>query len=40
MNDFRTALYQKYQSTFKKHIDKIDQVPLESDYKYLTKEFV
>lgn len=40
MEDFRTTLYQKYQSTFKKHINKSDQEFSESDYQYFKFKYL
>ncbi|MBK7378251.1 MAG: class I SAM-dependent methyltransferase [Ignavibacteriales bacterium] len=40
MNDFRTALYQKYQSKFKKHIDIANQDFSESDYRYFKFKYL
>jgi 2-polyprenyl-3-methyl-5-hydroxy-6-metoxy-1,4-benzoquinol methylase len=40
MEDFRKALYQKYQSTFKKHIDINNQEFSESDYRYFKFKYL
>lgn len=40
MEDFRTTLYKKYQSSFKKYIDKMDPTDSDSDVKYFRHKYL